>query len=126
MAEVSFPGDGQDGEQPSPGGPARDETAAGAPKDAADRPGDGPDDDHKEVAPTGPEDDWDPDGEMAAYLADVEAGRVRIPEDWEIEGGPAVTISLGDAADVDPAELAAMLGRTGWAGRSSPRTGPRM
>jgi hypothetical protein len=52
---------------------------------------------------------------MAAYIADVEAGRARIPEEWEIEG-PAATISLGDAADVDLAELAAVLGPDGLGG----------
>jgi hypothetical protein len=68
-------------------------------------------------APAGvPEDDdWDGDVEMAAYIADLEAGRARIPEEWEIEG-PAATISLGDAADVDLAELAAMLGPDGLGG----------
>src|ERR1700757_5405048 len=62
-----------------------------------------------------PEDDWDGDAEMAAYIADLEAGRARIPEEWEIEG-PAATISLGDAADVDLVELAAMLGPDGLGG----------
>jgi len=121
MAEVSFPGDGQDGEQPSPGGPARDETA-GAPADGgrdstadapeSDRPHDGRDDPRLPGAPTIP-DDWDPAAEEAAFLADLEAGR--IPQEWEIEG-PAVSISLGDATDIDPAELAAMLGPDGLGG----------
>ena len=62
-----------------------------------------------------PEDDWDGDAEMAAYIADLEAGRARIPEEWEVEG-PAATIGLGDAADVDLAELAAMLGPDGLGG----------
>ena len=62
-----------------------------------------------------PEDDWDGDAEMAAYIADLDAGRARIPEEWEVEG-PAATISLGDAADVDLAELAAMLGPDGLGG----------
>jgi hypothetical protein len=96
VSEASFPGPGPDGEQPPPGIPARDETAgmpAGVPA----------------------EDDWDGDAEMAAYIADLEAGRARIPEEWEIEG-PAATISLGDAADVDLTELAAMLGPDGLGG----------
>src|SRR5579863_8114614 len=62
-----------------------------------------------------PEDDWDGDAEMAAYIADLDAGRARIPEEWEVEG-PAATIGLGDAADVDLAELAAMLGPDGLGG----------
>jgi Domain of unknown function (DUF222) len=96
VSEASFPGPGPDGEQPPPGIPARDETAgmpAGVPA----------------------EDDWDGDAEMAAYIADLDAGRARIPEEWEIEG-PAATISLGDAADVDLTELAAMLGPDGLGG----------
>ena len=95
MSEASFPGPGPDGEQPPPGDPARDETVG---------------------EPAGePEDDWDGDAEMAAYIADLDAGRARIPEEWEIEG-PAATIGLGDAADVDLVELAAMLGPDGLGG----------
>jgi Domain of unknown function (DUF222) len=104
MPEVSFPGDGQDGEQPPPAVPARDETPA--------VPADG----RPDEAPVTPDDDWDPDAEHAAFLADLEAGRARIPEEWEIESRPPVTISLGDAPDVDPAELAAMLGPGGLGG----------
>ena len=66
-------------------------------------------------SPRVPEDDWDGDAEMAAYIADLEAGRARIPEEWEVEG-PAATIGLGDAADVDLTELAAMLGPDGLGG----------
>ena len=62
-----------------------------------------------------PADDWDGDAEMAAYIADLDAGRARIPEEWEIEG-PAATIGLGDAADVDLVELAAVLGPDGLGG----------
>jgi len=124
MSEVSFPGDGQDGEQPPPAVPARDETPAapsngpqdgitGTPENDAPT---GPDDDGLPGAPTTPDDDWDGDADMAAYIADLEAGRRRIPEEWEIESQPPVTISLGDAADVDPAELAAMLGPDGLGG----------
>src|SRR5580693_8722948 len=52
---------------------------------------------------------------MDAYIADLEAGRARIPEEWEVEG-PAATIGLGDAADVDLVELAALLGPDGLGG----------
>jgi len=41
----------------------------------------------------------------------------RVPEEWEIEG-PAVSISLGDAADVDPALLTAMTGPDGLGGNA--------
>jgi hypothetical protein len=92
MPEVSLPGGGQDGEQPPPAVPARDET------------------------PAMPDDDWDPEAEQARYIADLDAGRRRIPGEWEIQSRPPVTISLGDAADVDPAELAAMLGPDGLGG----------
>jgi Domain of unknown function (DUF222) len=95
VSEASFPGPGPDGEQPPPGIPARDE-APGMPAEV-------------------PEDDWDADAEMASYIADLDAGQARIPEEWEVEG-PAATISLGDAADVDLVELAAMLGPDGLGG----------
>ena len=52
---------------------------------------------------------------MAAYIADLDAGRARIPEEWEVEG-PAATMDLGDAADVDLVELATMLGPDGLGG----------
>jgi hypothetical protein len=40
-----------------------------------------------------------------------------VPPEWEIEG-PAVTISLGDATDVDPALLAAIAGPDGLGGET--------
>jgi hypothetical protein len=43
--------------------------------------------------------------------------RGRVPEPWDLEG-PAVSISLGDAADVDPALLAAMCGPDGLGGQA--------
>src|SRR5580693_4542527 len=78
-------------------------------------PGPGPD--GEQPPPVGParDDDWDGDAEMASFIADLDAGRARIPEEWEVEG-PAATIGLGDAADVDLAELAAMLGPDGLGG----------
>jgi hypothetical protein len=48
------------------------------------------------------DDDWDQDAEMAAYLADIEAGRVREPDRWDV---PGCTVSLGEAADMDLAVL---------------------
>ncbi|MGA8466945.1 MAG: hypothetical protein WB688_22475, partial [Trebonia sp.] len=112
MSEISFPGPGPDGEQPPPGGPARDETVGlppGVPGDGVpvvSESGTGGEsaglaDDARTASPGGvPVDDWDGDAEMAAYIADLDAGRARIPEEWEVEG-PAATIGLGDAADVD-------------------------
>ena len=91
MDQHPFPGRAGGGDVPRPGGPTRDGASAN------------------------PGDDWDGDAEMAAFLADIEAGRARVPEPWEIEG-PAATISLGDACDVDLAELAAMTGPDGLGG----------
>src|SRR5271165_6562824 len=64
-----------------------------------------------------PDDDFDADAEMARWVADLEAGRERIPEEWERDGS-AISISLGDATDLDPALLAAMLGPEGLGGES--------
>jgi len=127
VSEVSFPGDGQDGEQPPPASPARDETTdPTAPDGAASGAGHGrdgvPAPEETPGAAGAPVDDWDPDAEMASFIAGVEAGRVRVPEQWELECQGA-SISLGDATDVDVAELAALLGPGGWAGRGSRRTG---
>ena len=115
MSEASFPGPGPDGEQPLPGDPARDEAASSPPIGARDAAPPRPEDEVPGIPRGVPEDDWDGDAEMAAYIADLDAGRARIPEEWEIEG-PAATISLGDAADVDLAELAAMVGPDGLGG----------
>ncbi len=64
-----------------------------------------------------PEDDFDADAEMARWVADIEASRERIPEEWELDGA-AVSLSLGDACDLDPALLAAMLGSDGLGGQA--------
>src|ERR1700744_2368986 len=58
------------------------------------------------------EDDWDLDADIDRWVADIDAGRWRIPQDWAL-AGPAVSVSLGDASDVDPALLAAMCGPDG-------------
>ena len=115
MSEASFPGPGPDGEQPPPVGPARDEAAEAAAGAQPDRRRATREDEVAGIPAGVPEDDWDGDAEMAAYIADLDAGRARIPEEWEIEG-PAATIGLGDAADVDLEELAAMLGPDGLGG----------
>src|SRR3984957_5875244 len=41
----------------------------------------------------------------------------RVPEEWEVEG-PGISLSLGDAADLDPALLEAMLGPDGLGGEA--------
>ena len=91
MPGASSPGPGPDGEQPLPGVPARDE--------AVSCDGD---------------DDFDMDAEMARFLADIEAGREQVPEPWQ--DVPACTVSLGEAAAVDLAEIAAMTGPDGLGG----------
>ena len=63
------------------------------------------------------DDDFDLDADFDRWVAEVDAGRVRIPEEWEV-AGPAVSISLGDAADVDPSVLAAMCGPDGLGGEA--------
>ena len=44
----------------------------------------------------------DDDALMARWEADIEAGREQVPDPWS---SPACTVSLGEAADVDLAEL---------------------
>jgi hypothetical protein len=69
-------------------------------------------------APAAPaEDDWDLDADIDRWVADIDAGRARIPQDWEL-AGPAVSVSLGDASEVDPALLAAMCGPDGLGGEA--------
>jgi hypothetical protein len=52
-----------------------------------------------------------------AVLAVAAEASARVPEEWEIEG-PGISLSLGDAADLDPALLEAMLGPDGLGGEA--------
>ncbi len=52
-----------------------------------------------------------------AVRAVVTEACARVPEEWEIEG-PGVSLGLGDAADLDPDLLAAMLGPDGLGGQA--------
>ena len=52
-----------------------------------------------------------------AVLAVAAEASARVPEEWEIEG-PGISLSLGDAADLDPELLAAMLGPDGLGGQA--------
>jgi Domain of unknown function (DUF222) len=79
--------------------------------------GPAPDDDWDGLPRCVPEDDFDADVEMARWVADLEAGRERIPEAWERDGS-GMSLSLGDAYDLDPALLAAILGPDGLGGQS--------
>ena len=123
MSVVSFPGGGQDGEQPLPAVPARGE-AGEAP--ASGGPSGVPvwDEEVPEEEPPPPDraslppDDWDADAYDAWFDAELAAGRVSVPapEPWELEG-PSATLSLPDAcAHVDLAELAALVGPDRLAG----------
>jgi hypothetical protein len=62
-----------------------------------------------------------PDGPAAVpeqeFDHDHDHDHERVPEEWEIEG-PAVSISLGDATDLDPELLAAICGPDGLGGQS--------
>ena len=95
----------------------------GAPGDGSGTPGDGRASEGRADGARGgppaglPEDDFDADAEMARWVADIEAGRERIPEEWELDGS-AISLSLGDACDLDPALLAAILGPGGLGGQA--------
>ena len=52
-----------------------------------------------------------------SVLAVAAEACARVPEEWEIEG-PGIAISLGDAADLDPELLEAMLGPDGLGGQA--------
>jgi hypothetical protein len=64
-----------------------------------------------------PDDDFDLDGHFAWLVGEIEAGRQQPPPESELEG-PVVSISLGDACDVDPQLLAAMCGPDGLGGQA--------
>jgi hypothetical protein len=108
MSSVPFPGSGQDDgdEPPPPGGPGSD----GAGHAGGDPSGEDP----CGGVPCG-EDDFDAEADLARFLEDIEAGREQIPDDV---GSPAVTFSVGETADVDPAVLAAMAGPDGLGGQT--------
>ena len=126
MPAVSSPGPaGHDGEQPPlPGDAARDETPpdgkvpdscapAGAAPDAASSPAaDSP----WARRPDGV-DDYDADADLARFLDDIDSGREPVPSEEELRA-PPVMFTLGQAADVDPAVLAAMAGPDGLGGQA--------
>ena len=122
-----------DGESPcpaQPGGKPDPEPTAPGSEDAFGSPAAGtlggaggglpqyvPEDDWDGLPRCAPEDDFDADAEMARWVADLEAGRDRIPDEWERDGS-GICLSLGDACDLDPAALAATLGPDGLGGQS--------
>ncbi|MGH3211563.1 MAG: DUF222 domain-containing protein, partial [Trebonia sp.] len=65
-----------------------------------------------------PEDDDVELGEHFAWLVrELDAGRVQPPPESAVDG-PAISVSLGDACDVDPDLLAAMCGPDGLGGEA--------
>jgi hypothetical protein len=85
--------------------------------DESELPGSGP---VPESAGDPPTPDSSSDPEWEAYVAwrerEIAAGRgEEPPAPWEIEG-PAISLSLGDAADIDPALLDAICGPEGLGG----------
>ena len=64
-----------------------------------------------------PEDDFDLDAHIDWLVREIDAGRQQVPPESAIEG-PAASISLGDACDVDPELLAGMCGPDGLGGQA--------
>ncbi len=64
-----------------------------------------------------PEDDTD-DGHFEWLVREMEAGRLLPPPESAVQG-PAVSVSLGDACDVDPGLLAAVCGPDGLGGEAA-------
>jgi hypothetical protein len=62
-----------------------------------------------------PEDD---DSDLDWLIREIDAGRRQVPPERAIES-PGISISLGDATDIDPALLAAMCGPEGLGGQSA-------
>jgi hypothetical protein len=63
------------------------------------------------------DDDSELDGHFAWLVRELDAGRVQPPPESALDG-PAVSVSLGDACDVDPELLAAMCGPDGLGGEA--------
>ena len=59
--------------------------------------------------------DWD--SASPSVLAVAAEASARVPGEWEVEG-PGVSLSLGDATDLDPQLLEAMLGPGGLGGQA--------
>jgi hypothetical protein len=63
------------------------------------------------------EDDFELDEHFAWLVRELDAGRVQPPPESDIEG-PAISLSLGDACDVDSELLVAMCGPDGLGGEA--------
>jgi hypothetical protein len=64
-----------------------------------------------------PEDDFDLDAHIDWLVGEIDAGRQQVPPESAVEG-PAASVSLGDACDVDPELLAGMCGPDGLGGQA--------
>lgn len=62
-------------------------------------------------------DDFDLDAHIDWLVEEIDAGRKRVPPEWAVEG-PTISLSLGDACDVDPELLAGMCGPDGLGGQA--------
>ena len=126
MSQVPFSAPGHEGaEPPLSGDGARDENtpgmpARGGPSPETPTPSGTPSSTASGADPGRGDDDWDYDADMARYLDDIEAGLIPIPpeRDDTIPAAPPVMFTLGEAADVDPAVLAAMAGPDGLGGQT--------
>src|SRR6476661_9272230 len=58
------------------------------------------------------------DGHFEWLVREMEAGRLQPPPQYAAEG-PAVSVSLGDACDLDPGLLAAVCGPDGLGGQAA-------
>ncbi len=63
-------------------------------------------------------DDFEVDGHFAWLVRELDAGRVQPPPERAL-AGPGVSLSLGDACEVDPGLLAAMCGPDGLGGQAA-------
>ncbi len=111
--ERSADGPARGAGQPGGGIPrAADDAArdAGVPPAAGGVGDDAADDDDDDA------DSFDADADLARLLDDIEAGLIPIPP--EDDPGPPVMFALGETADLDPVELAAMAGPDGLGGQA--------
>jgi hypothetical protein len=131
VSPAPFPAPGPDGDEPSlPGDAARNGAGPdGAGPDVAQDAADDRDDADAASPPTADppptivvqppdgEDDYDADADLARWLDDIDSGREPVPSE-EDRQAPPVMVTFGEAADVDPAVLAAMSGPDGLGGQA--------
>ena len=104
-------------ERTPPGAPSPGAQSPDAHQRPGPRAGDGPGDGDGLAARLAASFGLDPEATSPACRTVFAQAAERVPEEWEIEG-PAFSISLGDAADLDPVLLAAMTGPDGLGGEA--------